>query len=352
MINSVKQNNSDFNSKKTNISHRNLGIEILRAFLCFRIVLLHYYSSNDKYILSLKKSRFQVASFFFISFYFLFPIISQRNSKKLKLRLERILIPYVIHPIINWIINNIMFLLIKFNRYNRFLTLLDLKTQLIVGRGIYGIAVLWFQFNLIFFTIFFFIIAFIIQEYYLSLFQIIAIISYKYQYLGINNNFFKQYTENIWMSVGNLLETFPIAICAFSLASINFHKTLSKNQKKSLLISFLFIYLISNYDIFTIIIGFSSPGIKCIFYSVVLFSFFFVLPCEILNKNLLIIIKQITKYTQGIYCLHFLFQYYMRLKFEKTGSFFGCVILYFISYLTSFIGFKIFFKTKLKYLFA
>ena len=92
------------------------------------------------------------------------------------------------------------------------------------------------------------------------------------------------------MSVGNLLETFPIAISAFTLASINFHQTLLKNQKKSLIFSFLFIYLISNYDIFTIIKGFSSPGIKYIFYPVVLFSFFSTLPCDILNKNLSIII--------------------------------------------------------------
>ena len=33
---------------------RNLGIEMLRMYLCFRIVLLHYYSSNNKYIIKIK----------------------------------------------------------------------------------------------------------------------------------------------------------------------------------------------------------------------------------------------------------------------------------------------------------
>ena len=87
-------------------------------------------------------------------------MLSQRNIKKFKSRLERLLIPYVIYPIIIWIINNLMFLIIKFNRYDKILTLNDLKTQIIIGRGIYGISVLWFHFNLIFFTLFFFYIFF------------------------------------------------------------------------------------------------------------------------------------------------------------------------------------------------
>ena len=116
--------------------------------------------------------------------------------------------------------------------------------------------------------------------------------------------------------------------------------------------SVLFLYLISNYYIFSIINGFSSSGIKQIFISFFLFTFFSLLPLEYLNSKILFIIKQITKYTQGIYCLHFLFQYYMKLKFDKKGSLIGCIILYIISYLISFIGFSIFNKTKLKFLFV
>ena len=330
---------------------RNLGIEMLRMYLCFRIVLLHYYSSNNKYILNLKRNRFQVPCFFFISFYFLYPTISQRKYNKFKQRLERLLIPYIIHPIINWIINNIMFLIIKFNRYGRFLTLHELITQIIVGRGIYGIAALWFHFNLILFTIFFYISSYILKNYFLLFFQINAIISYKFQYSQINYRFFRQYTENIWMSVGNLIETFPITIFAFSFSSIKAKNIILKNHKKCLLFSFMLLYLIFNYNIFTNLRGFSSTGIQQIFISVFLFIFFSLIPFEILNNKVLLFIKQITKYTQGIYCLHFLFQYYLKLKFDKEGSFIGCILLYTISYLISLIGFKIFEKTKLKFLF-
>ena len=345
---------SSFNEhdKRNKIHQRNLGIEVLRMFLCFRIVLLHYYKSNNSFILKLKSNRFQVPCFFFISFYFLYPTLSQRNREKLLLRLERLLIPYIIHPIINWLINNAMFLLIKFNRYNRFLTIIDLLKQIIVGRGIFGIAQLWFHFNLILFTIFFFIFSYVFQYYFLLFFQIIALLSYSLIYSEANYRFFRKYTDTIQMSLGDLIETFPMAIIAFTLSNINFYQMILKKRKNNLIFSIISLYLISNYKIFSYPKGFSVPGIHQIFYSILLFTFFSLLPLEMNNSKILLFIRKITKYTQGIYCLHFLFQYYMQLKLDKKGSFIGCIILYIFSYLFSSFGFNIFSKTKLKYLFS
>lgn len=330
---------------------RNLGIELLRMFLCFRIILHHYYSSYNKYMLQMKNNTFQVSCFFFISFYYLFPIISNRDTKRLKQRLERLLIPYTIHPIINLILNNIIFLVFKINRYNRYLSLNDLKIQLIVGRGIYDVSVLWFIFNLMFFTLFFFIFAYIFKSRYLFLLQVLAIISYEFQYSGINFFFFVKYSKNIYMSVGNLIETFPISVFSLSLSSIKFHEILLNHRKKILLFSLLFLYQLSNYNIFFDVRGFSSKGIKNIFISLFLFSFFSVIPFDNVYSGLLLIITQFTKYTQGIYCLHVFFIYYFWLLFEKKGTLFGCFILYILSYFISFIGYNICSKTKLKFLF-
>ena len=344
-------NNNEIN-KISSIKKRNLGIELLRMFLCFRIVLLHYYSSNNPYILKLKRNRFQVPCFFFISFYFLFPIFSERKYQKLKLRLERLLIPYIIHPILNWIINNIMFLVIKFNRYNRFLTLRDIKTQIMVGRGIYGVGVLWFHFNLLILTVFYFITSNFFKDYFLLIFQISALFSYAYQYSEINLRFFLMYSENISLTIGNLLETFPISIFAFSIAYIKIYRIMLKNRGKWILFSISFLYLVRNYNIFQKIRGFSSPGVEKNFVSFFLFATFSLMPLEILNSKILLLIMQITNYTQGIYCLHFLLQYYLKLKFDKKGTLIGCIFLYIFSYFISFIGFKICYKTKLKFLFS
>jgi fucose 4-O-acetylase-like acetyltransferase len=331
---------------------RILGIEILRMFLCFRIVLLHYYSSDNKYILKLKKNHFQVPCFFFISFYFLYPIISETNFKKFKLRLERLLIPYIIYPIMVWIISNLMFLIFKFNRFNRLLTLRELILNLLVGKGIFGIGVLWFHFNLIILTALFFIFAYFLKADFLLIFQVISSISLIIQYSEINYNFFKQYKINISMPIGNLMETLTIAIFAFSSYSNNTFKLLLKDRKKNIFFSCFFLHLIYKYEIFSTLYGYSSTGIKQNISSFLLFSVFILIPFEKLNSKLIIFIHQITKYTQGIYCLHFLIQYYLKLKFDKNGSFIGVIVLYAISYFFSFIGFKTFYKTKLKFLFS
>lgn len=180
-------------SKNNTIIKRNIGIEILRMFLCFRIILLHYYSSNNKYIIKIRNNQYQVCCFFLISFYFFYQIICKRNIEKMKSRLERLFIPYILYPIIIWIINNIVFMLIKCNRYNRLLTLKELKIHLIVGKGIKGMGVLWFQFNLLLFNIIFFIFSVLLKNSFLLFFQIIALVSFVIQYSRINYYFFQQY---------------------------------------------------------------------------------------------------------------------------------------------------------------
>ena len=334
-----------------NRTKRIIGIEILRTFLCFRIVLLHYYSSNNKYLVQLVGHRFQVPCFFFISFYFLYPAISQKNINKIKLRFERLLIPYIIYPILVWIFNNLMFLIIKYNRFNRLLTFKELLLNLIVGKGIFGIGVLWFHFNLIILSLLFFIFSFILKSYFLILFQIIALITLIIQYSEINYQFFNGYTINISMSIGNLVETLTIAIFAFSLSHNNIFKFFLKNREKYLLFSFFFLYLIFYYNIFSPLYGFSSAGIKQNIIAFLIFNIFFITPFELLHSKIISLIKQITKYTQGIYCIHFLIQYYFRLRFDKHGTFIGCMILYIISYFFSFIGIKFLNNSKLKHLF-
>ena len=171
---------------KVNKVQRNQGLEILRMFLCFRIVLLHCYSSNNRFINKLRGNFFQVPCFFFMSFYFLYPTITKKDIIKMKSRLERLFIPYIIYPIIVWVFNNMMFLLFKFNRFNRLLTLNELKIHIIIGRGISGISVLWFLFNLQILTILFFILSFLLKYYFLLIFQIIALFCYLIQYIGIH----------------------------------------------------------------------------------------------------------------------------------------------------------------------
>lgn len=342
---------NSFNSSENPISkRRNIGIEILRVILSLWVIVLHCYSSNNSTLLLLKSKQFHVPCFFFISFYFLFPLISEINIKKFKLRMKKLLIPFYIYPIIIWFFNNILYFIFHWNRYNRFLSLYELRNQLIIGRGIFGIGVLWFQFNLLIFTIVFFISSNLFRKNFLLIFHIICIICYYLQYSGINYNFFNNYSQTITYTLGNIIETLPIAIAAFTLESNKIIEKLRCYPKRSIFFSSIVIYFLIRYNIFNQPNGFSGKGVIYILSSLLLFTIFSLLNINIQNDFTISLIKQITSYTQGIYCLHFIL--YLNLKiigFKDTFQ--TCLLLYLLSYLISFIGFKITEKNALKYLF-
>lgn len=338
---------------KSTKNERNLGIELLRMILCFWIVLFHCINIKNKYLINIIfKKRFHVPTFIFISFYFSYNNLYYRNIYKIKSKFERLLIPYIILPIIVWSINNLLYLIIKFNRFNRTLKFYDLIIQLIIGRKF--IYVFWFQFELVFFNIFFYIISFLFKENFLFILQIIGIIYIAIQYNEVNYFFFIKYKTIISRTLGYFAETAPIAILSLSLASINFIQSLDSCRGKTIFFSFIFLYFLFNYNIFSEIKGFGYRGIIKIIGSMLLFIIFYLIPVDHIKfKKIIFFIKQISRYTQGIYWQHEIVKDYLEIKIVliKNKTFTGCIIIYFISYLISFIGFKIFEKKKLKYLF-
>lgn len=101
--------------KKKKIT-KNLGIEILRMILAFWIVLVHCYNSSNKQGKIIYKKNFHAPTFMFLSFYYFFLLLSSKNINKIINRYERLFIPYIIWPLILFIINNnlISFYGIKF----------------------------------------------------------------------------------------------------------------------------------------------------------------------------------------------------------------------------------------------
>ena len=124
----------------------NLGIQFLRTILSFWIVCFHCIKKkNTIYKKIIFEKKFHVPTFIIISFFMLLKNLRDRSINKMKHRFERLLIPYIIWPSVIWIISNLLFFIIKFNRFNRYLTLYDLIIQLIFGRKY--LCVFWFQFK-------------------------------------------------------------------------------------------------------------------------------------------------------------------------------------------------------------
>ncbi len=335
------------NSKKT--KNINLGIQLLRMLMSFWVVLNHCYKTKNRIFINIIfKHKFHIPCFIIISFYFLNANLSNRKIEKIYYRLERLLIPYIIYPIIYWIFNNLLCNLFNFNKLN----FVQLLTQLLIGRPFYG--VIWFQFNLILLTIAFYIISLIFKRNYLFILQILGIFAYIIQYSKLNYVFFNQYNDKIKFSVGYLSETIPLAITGLTISSFDLINKIKKIRIKCFIFSLLFIFMLFKYDIFISINGFGKQGLMHNFGGLTFFILFSLFPFNNYNN---IIIKKIiinfTNFTAGIYFLHVVVYKILKhfINIVKDRTIFGCIIIYLISYLICFIFYKKLKKTKLIYLF-
>jgi fucose 4-O-acetylase-like acetyltransferase len=78
----------------------NLGIEILRMILCFWVITFHFAGNSNKVKYKILQTFYHVPTFMLISFYFSYKAFISNDIIKYKMRLERLLIPYIIWPII------------------------------------------------------------------------------------------------------------------------------------------------------------------------------------------------------------------------------------------------------------
>ena len=321
--------------------------------LSFWVIIFHCCKIKNKklsnFLLGLK---LHVPSFLIMSFYFSFSTISNRKINKIKNRICRLCIPYFTYPLLIWTINNLLYFLFMLNRFNRKLSVNELITQLLIGRSFHD--VLWFHCNLLLLTLLFTIISFIFKNYFILILECLGIISYIFQYSDFNYIFFCQYKPTIRSSIGYLFETIPISVTGILIASIELIYKLKKFRYCNLFLCLMLFYLFFNFRLFNDVKGFNFKGIIKNIRSVLIFVFFSLLPFEkIKNGNLILLIKNITKYTGGIYYLHLIVYQYLKklIKTINEGTICGAIIIYIFAYFISFVGVKLFLKTKFKHLF-
>jgi len=143
---------------------KNLGIEILRMILCFWVIASHYAGKKNLLKYKIIKTFKNVPTFMLISFYFSYNTFISNDIIKYNNRLERLLVPYIIWPIISIIVN------FSYDSINIKKLIFNLLIQYITGYHIY--FVLWFVGSLIFLEIFFKIIHFLFKKHSLLILKI------------------------------------------------------------------------------------------------------------------------------------------------------------------------------------
>lgn len=339
------------NYRKKNFKSIYLGVEVLRMILSFLIVVVHCY--NKKYI-KIKLLYFPffclcfyVPTFFLISFYFSYKTFISRNIVKIKERFLRLLIPYIIWPVIFWLRFQFMNYLDGRNDKDKFK---NLYYQIIIGDGFHG--VFWFQFNLILFSILLTIIILLFKKKCIYVILTIGLLMLIFNFGGFLK-IFTNYNHSVNHSIRPIPLTFIYSITGFFLGKFFLVDKLYRHKLITLFFLLPFIYVIKIYPKLFII--FKNFKIIIIIYIIInLFLFFAIIPFDIIKNNIiLIIVKKTTSFTAGVYYLHPEIRNILKkyIIIIKNKTFIGCVLNYFICYSICLIGSKIFRYKKLKYLF-
>ena len=249
------------------------------------------------------------------------------------------LIPFIIWPSLIFLIDNISkWYIISWH---------SLMIQIITGWQF--MIHLWYLFSILFLTIFFFILSNLFKKQLLLVLQLLAIFSYGAQYSKMYN-LLDEYKNNVKMPILQTLSILPLSILGLSFASSKIVEILKQKIIIASFFSYFILVFLFKYDIFVELGGYN--GIIHLFASTSFFVGFYLLPLENTNSWIRTAVKQITSYTNGIYCLHLpMIEFFVRNRFHLNGIFKFCIIIYLFSYFFSFIGMRIFGKTKLKYLF-
>ena len=178
--------------------------------------------------------------------------------------------------------------------------------------------------------------------------QLLIIFAYIIQY-NHKITMFNNYKNNIKLSILDTFSIFPLSLLGINIASLKILNFFKNNISIAFIPIYLLIYTFFRYDIFIDIGGYN--GIIHIFISILLFVGFYILPFDNSFSSFQKIIKQITSYTNGIYCLQTKITHFVILYIDPDGTIKSSLISYILLYFISFISMKIVGKTNFKYLF-
>lgn len=331
----------------------NIGMAFLRIYLSFLVVTSHCFIPNGatrkKIILKIIRNNIHVPIFYILSFYFCYKLFKSKDIIKIKIRFQRLLIPYFIWPIIIWSLHYLLsFLFIKINKISFQILIL----QLLTGHAF--MLVFWFQYDLILITVLIVIIHLLFNEKFILYILInLKFFGIFFTYSNINYILFFKYNFNKRYTFGRIFEVIPYCITGYILASLSLVYYLSQHIIISINIILFLLILIIKYNIFLEINGFLYQGLKLYAISISIFFIFSLFPTKrIGNYYIIKFIKFISTYTAGIYFIHIpLYDFLCIFSLIKNGELIGAIITYVMSFFISLFGKLIFKNTKLINLF-
>ena len=251
---------------------KNYGIAVLRIILAFMVVLDHFYEKKKlKRIIHIL--YYHIPTFFLLSFFYTNNSFSKFNITKIKLRFERLAIPYFCWSLISWVLYNIYFYAFKKKCYH---STKDFLSNLLNGHAF--IPALWFQNIILLTTLLISIIVFSFKKYYILILQILLILAYIFQYSGLNYTFFQEHFNYLYFNTyGRLADTFPNSITGFFIAGFSIQKKLNSHKLKVVIISLIVLILVSISKLDSKLKSFKYGGLRLNTAAICIFFIFFIL---------------------------------------------------------------------------
>lgn len=311
---------------------RNVGLDLLKIWMCFEVILCHFGQDNEYGLFALLFDKFRVLAvpvFMTLSFFFASNWLNTSlNMGKLRTRIMRIYIPMFVWAIIYFIILGVILC--------QNVSWTKLLWQMTTGHSLN--PAMWFNSVLIILTCLYFAIYKLAYNHTVIINVCLIVIAFLLEYKGINA-FFKTYRFEISYPLGRLIEMIPYASGGLLL-----HKVVNALSKRKeyitiILISIFLLEILLKRCYFIhlpISKSFDYGGIALLLRAVWIVALFYIVPFDKCPDFIQIIIKNVAKYTMGIYCIHLLMGQVI-LECDLTCSPFVLSIMIFaISYLVVF----------------
>ena len=351
----IKKNtiNKEKNNLKPQLHPFNFGFALLKNYLAFDVIISHCFytrtKQSDTILFITRRRKIHVPSFFILSFYFNYNTLISYDIKKKINRIIRLLIPYILWPIIIFVFCNLNSNYTKFKKLTSYDILIF---QLLTGQG-QDLFHFWYLFDLITTTLLFMGIIKLWRENHLFIINLLLIFSYFIQYSEYHKRIVP-YFRGI-EGLRRFIELLPFAVVGFTLKAFNILKILENYKFNTFIMCVFIFYLFIEYEIFIKIFGVSYHGIKINILSTCIVILFSLFPSnKITNKYVIHFLKFFTNHSGGIFYLHQLVHFFFKPYYKeiRDGTFNGVIQVYFISYIISMIGANVLCKTHLKFLFS
>ena len=352
-INTIFNNNINKSSSKLKNKY-NFGVGFLRVISSLMVVMNHCFNIKTTFDPRVKffyiHVRYAVPIFFLLTFYYMTNSLASINKPKLIKRIERLIIPYLIWPVIILVLNKFLYLKTNINLPHSFK---HLKLQILYSW--HYLFPLWFIYVLILYILLFIIVILIFKKHHLFILCILTILSYIVQYSRII--LLKNKNKLTMPNAVKIPEHFQHAFLGFIISSFKIMSYLEKHRFKTITLSLLLLRLLNNYNLFNPTEGHMYSNLKFFFGTPPIFFIFALFPLNYIARNnvLFAITKETTNYTMGVYTLHIsIFSYILKNTINyrflsiKKRNFQGSLTIYFLCYAISFLLNKILKKTKLK----